>query len=146
MSFVIFLRSPWTLNCNIKLVTVLFNSLWPSDTIWRHRSESTLVQVLACCLTAPSHHLNQCWLIVSKVQRHSAERNFTKNNSNTKVSLKITYPKFYSNLPGTKELITQGNIVNICLCYHITKRLIVNAIDMWLSPPLWYDIRCKYQQ
>ena len=56
------------------------NSLWPSDTIWRHRSGSTLVQVMACCLTAPSHYLNQCWLIISKVQRYSAEKNFTRNN------------------------------------------------------------------
>ena len=31
----------------------LINSLWP-----------TLVQVMACCLTAPSHNLNQCWLIM----------------------------------------------------------------------------------
>ena len=44
-----------------------FNSLRPSDAIWRHRSWSTLAQVMACCLTAPSHHLNQCWLIISEV-------------------------------------------------------------------------------
>ena len=44
-----------------------FNLLWPSDTIWRHRSGSTLAQVMACCLTAPSHYLNQYWLIISKV-------------------------------------------------------------------------------
>ena len=31
---------------------------------------------MACCLTAPSHYLNQCWLIISKVQRHSSEGNF----------------------------------------------------------------------
>ena len=47
--------------------TSLSNSLRPSDTIWRHRSGSTLAQVMACCLTAPSHYLNQCWLIISKV-------------------------------------------------------------------------------
>ena len=41
------------------------NSLWPTDAIWRHRSGSTLAQVMACCLTAPSHYLNQCWLIIS---------------------------------------------------------------------------------
>ena len=39
-----------------------FNSLWPSDTIWWKRSGSTLAQVMACCLAAPSHYLNQCWL------------------------------------------------------------------------------------
>ena len=48
-----------------------FNSLWPSDAIWRHRSGSTLAQVMACCLTAPSHYLNQCWLIISQVHCHS---------------------------------------------------------------------------
>ena len=35
------------------------NSLWPSDTIWRQRSGSTLAQVMACWLTATSHYLNQ---------------------------------------------------------------------------------------
>ena len=44
------------------------NSLWPNDAIWRHRSWSTLAQVMACCLMAPSHYLNQCWLIVNKDQ------------------------------------------------------------------------------
>ena len=33
----------------------------PSDAIWRHGSWSTLAQVIACCLTAPSNYLNQCW-------------------------------------------------------------------------------------
>ena len=61
------------------------NSLWPSDAIWRLRSGSTLALVMAWCLTAPSHYLNQCWLIISKVQRYSSEGNFT-------------------NFPGTNEL------------------------------------------
>ena len=43
------------------LVLLYFNSLWPSDTIWGHRSWSTLAQAMACCLTAPSHYLNQYW-------------------------------------------------------------------------------------
>ena len=38
------------------------NPLWPSDTIWWYRSWSTLIQIMACCLRAPSHYLNQCWL------------------------------------------------------------------------------------
>ena len=42
-----------------------FNSLWPSDGIWRHSSWSTLVWVMACYLTAPSH--NQCYLVISVV-------------------------------------------------------------------------------
>ena len=39
-----------------------------------HRSGSTLVHIMACCLTAPSHYLNQCWFIISKVPLHSSER------------------------------------------------------------------------
>ena len=53
------------------LICIIGNSFWPSDTIWRQRSGSTLPQVMACCLMAQSHYLNQCWLIVSEVQRHS---------------------------------------------------------------------------
>ena len=55
------------------------NSLWPSDAIWRHRSMSTLAQVMACCLTAPSHYLNQCWLMISEVLWHSPNTNSTEN-------------------------------------------------------------------
>ena len=57
------------------------NSLWPRDVIWRQGSRSALAQVMAWCLTAPSHHLNQCWLIISEVLWHSRDSNFTKNNS-----------------------------------------------------------------
>ena len=39
-----------------------FNSLWPGGATWQHRSGSTLAQVMACCLTAPNHNLNQCWM------------------------------------------------------------------------------------
>ena len=59
------------------------NSLGPSDAIWRHRSGSTLTQVMACCLTAPSHYLNQCWLIIRKVFWHSSHGNFIRDTSST---------------------------------------------------------------
>ena len=48
----------------------ILNSLCTSDGIWQRRSGSTLAQVMACCLTAPSHYLNQCWLIISEVPWH----------------------------------------------------------------------------
>ena len=41
------------------------NTLWPSDAIWWHRSGSTLVQVIACCLTVTSPYQNQWWLVHS---------------------------------------------------------------------------------
>ena len=55
------------------------NSLSLSDTIWPPRSGSILVQVNDCCLTAPSHYLNQCWLI-RKVHWHSSRDKPAINN------------------------------------------------------------------
>ena len=62
---------------------MFLNSLRPSGAIWQHRSGSTLAQVMACCLMAPSHYLSQCWLIINKVQWHSSEGNFAKDISAT---------------------------------------------------------------
>ena len=59
----------WNSEMCVSFISI--NSLVPGDTIWRNRTMSTLVQVMACCLRPPSHYLNQCWLITSKVQRHS---------------------------------------------------------------------------
>ena len=41
------------------------NTLWPNDTIWWYRHGSILAQVMACCLMAPGHSLNQWWLIIT---------------------------------------------------------------------------------
>ena len=82
------------------------NSLWPSDAIWRHRSESTLTQEMACCLTASSHYLNQCWLIITKVLWHSFDDCFSSDAIaiNHWISFEIGYLKFYLDIPGAKEL------------------------------------------
>ena len=59
------------------------NSLWPSNTIRRQGTLSTLAQVMACCLMAPSHYLNQCWLIISKVMWHSSEGIIMRRSEDT---------------------------------------------------------------
>ena len=56
-----------------------FNSLWHGDVIWRHKPGSSSSHVMACCLTAPSHYLNQCWLIISEIQWKSHEGNFSSD-------------------------------------------------------------------
>ena len=66
----------WSLGFRQQTTSHELNSLWPSDAIWRQGSRSTLVQVMACCLTAPSHYLNQCWLVITKVQWCSSGSNF----------------------------------------------------------------------
>ena len=95
--------------CQLRMWTLTmhgyFNSLWPSDAIWRRRSGSTLAQVMACCLTAPIHYLNLCWLIICEVQWHSYQGSSTRDALTiTKIGLKIICLKFYSNFPGANEL------------------------------------------
>ena len=82
-------------------IVLYFNLLRPSDAIWRQRSGSTLAQVMACCLTAPSHYLNLRWFIISKVKWHSSKSKFTRDNS---VINHWNYLKFHSNFPGANEL------------------------------------------
>ena len=52
-----------------------FNLLWPNDTIGQHKSGSTLAQVMACCLMAPNHYLNQCWVVIDLVLLDSPDGN-----------------------------------------------------------------------
>ena len=63
--------------CSVVLSKLSQYSLGIGDAIWRWRSWSTLVQVMACCLTAPSHYLNQIWLIISKVLWHIFNYTYT---------------------------------------------------------------------
>ena len=46
---------------------------WSQINTWQYTSASTLVQIMARCLMAPSHYLSQCWLIVKGVLWHSSE-------------------------------------------------------------------------
>ena len=64
-----------------KAINVKINSLWPSDIICRQRSWSTLAQVMARCLTASSHYLNQCWLFINKVEGNLSAILHTRHTS-----------------------------------------------------------------
>ena len=73
----IFIQENLYENIVCKLAAILFrpqcvNSKWHSDVLWRHRSRSTLVQIMACCMTAPSHYMNQCSLLTDEVLWHSS--------------------------------------------------------------------------
>ena len=82
------------------------NSLGPSDATWWQRSGSPSAQIMACCLMAPSHYLNQFWLIISKVEWHHlrASSQEIRQPSITEIICKIKYLKFNSNFPGANEL------------------------------------------
>ena len=50
------------------------NLLWPVDVISRHKTGSTMVQVMICRLPAPSHYLNQCWLGIQCVHQKATSQ------------------------------------------------------------------------
>ena len=92
--------------------------MWPGDNIWRQRSCLTLVQEIACCLTAPSHYLNQNWLTLSEVLWHFSEGHFIGNTQgiylwSTCLSLKwlILHYNHISQGPINSPLLSvlQGN-------------------------------------
>ena len=79
-----------------------FNSLWYNDTIWWHISGSTLVQVMACCPTAPeSQYSNQYRLLLGLVA-FTLEQIYYYNGVKISVmashinSLTILYSTIYS--------------------------------------------------
>ena len=94
------------------IVKFELNSLVPSDAISRQRSGSTLAQEMACCLTTPSHYLNQCCLIISKVEWRSYKGKFARDTSINEIIWKIKYLKFHSNVPGGNELSTIETLHN----------------------------------
>ena len=65
--------------CTCKVI----NSLWPNDTIWRHRSGSALAQVMACCLMAPSHYLtHRQWGFAAFTQGSISQENLKISSLN----------------------------------------------------------------
>ena len=104
-------------------VVFFFNSLWPSDAIWQQGSWSTLAQVMACCLMAPSHYLNQCWFIIIGVLWHSPESGFTRGAHEfiCDVCWKIIFWKFQPHLPGANEL----NACSVNAKLHYIPRIMV---------------------
>ena len=124
----------WNVICRfmaILLRTPCVNTLWPSGAVWWHTSDSTVSQVMAWCLLAPSHYLNQSWLVISESQWHQSEHISQEIPQAliTLISFKI-HCKISFKSP-------RGQWVNICvklyLCY--TYRQIYTYIDS-LSPYL----------
>ena len=106
----------WKLNTNLNWkknalpevdkYSLKFNLFWTSDdVIWCYQDQSSLAQVMTCCLMAPSHYVNQCWLI----------SNETMSKWN-----------FYDN---TNNLTHWGRVTHICI-----SKLTIIGSDNGLSP------------
>ena len=134
----------------------VFNSYWPSGAIYRHKFRSTLAQVMARCLTAPSHYLNQCWLDIigihpSAIFRkyrvcrlwswwHSLYENFNSNVKDIKICIKMdgwfnyvficmTSPKIYN---ASQDFCTRG----LC-CVSLQSILFLIINSPWPYGAMW---------
>ena len=84
-----------------------------SNELWNHRTWSTLDQVMACCLTAPSLYLNYHWLIISLVATFTwrSSKDIIKISILEVIKLKITAPSPWSQCVIHCGLVTPyGNI------------------------------------
>ena len=59
-----------------------------ASTPYTHISESTLVQITACCPTAPSHYLNQCRLNISEVQWQKFQQDLENTFSSYRMDIR----------------------------------------------------------
>ena len=100
-----------------------FNSLWSSDIRWQHRSGSSLAQIIACCLTAPSHYLNQCWLIINEVLCHSPKGSITRVHSRQgNVREKWNFSRSgncQGILQSVREILTFAKLMKNVMEFHI---------------------------
>ena len=68
------------MNSVVRLTMIWFTvAMW---CIWLHRYASSMGQVIACCLSATSHYLPQCQLMITGVLYHSLEINLQVFNIN----------------------------------------------------------------
>ena len=96
----------------------------PSDIIWYQRSGSTLAHVIACCLTTPTHYLNQCSLEIIGTHFHVKCVGFAGSNCH----LKSNFPLFIYQAPLSQDLmlITPGHIHVLRTCEYIYNTAVYN--------------------
>ena len=117
----------------------LIDPLWLGDATWCWRLWTSLVQIMDCCLTAPSHYLNQRWLIINGASWHSPDNNLQEAlvTSINRISFKIILLKSHPYLSGANELKSLGHLITdshrLCVqtsgqshCQHLTLSLLTH--------------------
>ena len=120
-----------------------FNSLWPSEALSQNSSVSSLAQVLAWCLMAQSHFLNQSWLTTNEILWYSPEGNFTGNAKD--ISPWYEFEKYWFKITVSsprRQWVHYGNITILhqaisvlAWCISVIKIIICCRIWSW-SPML----------
>ena len=105
-----------------------------------YRSGSTMVQVMACWLTAPSHYLNQCWLFIKAVLRHYPMTNFTRSAQDIDSQNAFENPKKAKLLTRFSQNLKVFNAGCLNpLCAKCFRGNIKHIFTFHIIPPYWYD-------
>ena len=94
-----------------KLVLWISCIIYHINSLWHHMATQNLAQVTACCQTALSHYLNQCWQFIVEILWHSPIMAISRGMRKMSIlytSLKMTNSILQLHLLGTNELITRG--------------------------------------
>ena len=84
---------------------------------------------MACCLTTPSHYLNQCWLIITKVQWCSSISLEISQPSVSKISFKIIFLKS----PRGQWVKTVWHRFVDCVKLFIINLLLTHQVCRWVN-------------
>ena len=108
------------------MLGIVFNSLGLSDATWGQRTESTLAQVMACCLMAPNYCLKQCPLIISKCLWHPSEGITLRKSEGTNQwnNIENCIFKMHSDLPGANDLRMAEFFESVSVLYQKQHKII----------------------
>ena len=121
---------------NELLVYALCKSQAPNNAIWLLRSAWILVQVMACCLTAPRRYLNQFWLLSSKLQLLRAISSEMRKISATKRRHHETVDQPVIINHGYKMVFT----LYYGICLNLSKLIWLKIRNKWwMYPEAQYD-------
>ena len=123
---------------NLTIFIVTHPWPWPyfKDQFVRQWTGPVLVQVMACRLMAPTHYLNQCWLLINEVLWHSPEKYFQRVPKLVfcTMSVKITLLKLLPHLSEDNEL---NAFEPVCFKWyhkkkiHSTLKKLVLVLQFW---------------
>ena len=113
------------------------NSLWPDDILWCPWSHSSLFQIMAWCLIAPSHYLKQWWLLdcMTNILQWNLNE-FIKNLCN-KIELKFCSKYIYI-FPNLSELTIYNLILVATPDYHLASFILPSlCVQFCFSILIW---------
>ena len=119
----------------IRFICISLNSSPPNAAYMRQYIGSALVQIMACAYSAPSHYLNQRWVIINWTLRNKLLWIF---NQNTKLAI-------HENASGNFVCETAA-ILSRWRCVKTVQNLMMadgGHFSQWTPLSIWSNIKCN---